>query len=156
MEDEAFALTGLTSRSGFSNWVFFFLPEQLVMIDVGMAPAIKAGMQAGVLGGLDGSYGPQRQGLKVSAWCEQLRAKAKKVVDLPDAQIGGVRLHLRAAAHQLFVTGTDGVAHKFTLMNRREAAAAAKALTQRLGPRFEQSSTALFAFFQRWAPFLMK
>jgi len=50
----AFALTGLTSRGGLSNWVFFFFPDELVMVDVGLAPAVRAGVLAGALGQLGG------------------------------------------------------------------------------------------------------
>src|SRR5262249_61472638 len=43
-----FAMTGLSSRGGLSNWVFFFSPTDVVMIDLGIGPALKAGARAGV------------------------------------------------------------------------------------------------------------
>jgi hypothetical protein len=156
MNDLGFALTGLTSRGGLSNWVFFFLPGRLVMIDVGIAPALKAGAQAGVAGAAGVTYGPQRPAYEhLEAWCEQLRGKAKKVVELRDDEIRSVRLHLRAAAHRLFLEGPEGV-QRFALMNRQEADPAASQLAERLGARFETSTSAFYAFVRRHAPFLMK
>lgn len=58
-------------------------------------------------------------------------------------------------AHQLYVAMPDGE-HKFNLMNRIDAERAAPLFQQRLGSRFEVSSTSVFIFFQRYAPFLMK
>jgi hypothetical protein len=43
LADEAFALTGLTSRGGLSNWVFFCFPQESILVDVGVTPALKAG-----------------------------------------------------------------------------------------------------------------
>jgi hypothetical protein len=45
-----FAITGLISRGGLSNWVLFFFPDELIMVDVDAGPAFKAGLQVGVLG----------------------------------------------------------------------------------------------------------
>ena len=95
--NEGFALSGLVSRGGLSNWVFFFFPDALVMVDVGIGPSLKAGAQAGVLGQLGGEgvyllstleHGPRaRWGQALRAWLEQLRPKAKRVVTLPDAEV---------------------------------------------------------------------
>jgi len=159
-----FALTGLFSRGGLSNWVFFF-DDQLTMIDVGMAPAIKAGMQAAVLGqfGAAGvgvlstlSYGPQADGTKaLRQWSAELRAKAKNIVELQDGQIGKVQLKMNMMGHELFITERDGVAKMFGLMNREQAETAAEPLTQNFGPRFELLKTPVFEFFERHAPFLL-
>jgi hypothetical protein len=161
-----FALTGLASRGGFSNWVFFFFPTDIVMIDVGMFPAIKAGAQLGFAGqfgqaGLAAmgrpAYGPQDDGSKrLDEWRKQLQAKAKDIRVLRDDRIRSIRLHMRAAAHQLFVATADGVIQKFKLMNRAEAEAVMDSLLRRFGSRFDISMSAPFAFFKRYAPFLMR
>ena len=161
-----FALTGLASRGGFSNWVFFFFPTDIVMIDVGMFPAIKAGAQLGFAGqfgqaGLAAmgrpAYGPQDDGSKrLDEWRKQLQAKAKDIKVLRDDRIRSIRLHMRAAAHQLFVATADGVIQKFKLMNRAEAEAVMDSLLRRFGSRFDISMSAPFAFFKRYAPFLMR
>ncbi len=165
MSDGSFALTGLASRGGLSNWVFFFFPDALVMVDVGIAPAVKAGMQAGafsqlpVLGDaiMEGlTYGPKagaRQGLR--DWSIQLRARAKNVVELKNDQIQAIHLRLRMLGHELFVTGADGGRKKFGFMNRKEAEPAVEPLRQRLGSRFELSKTPVFAFLERRARFLL-
>src|SRR6185436_4390902 len=111
------AITGLTSRAGLSNWVFFAYPERLVMMDLGVGAALKAGALAGV--GEHGHYGPApspRQ--SVEAWQQQLRAKARQVVELADDQVRSVRVHLRMLAHQLVVVAADGNPRKLTFMNR--------------------------------------
>jgi hypothetical protein len=157
VNERGFALTGLTSRGGLSSWVFFFFPERLVMIDVGLKPALKAGAEAGLAGGgIDSPYGPQRPPAQaLASWCERLRAGARVVVELPDPQIRRVRLHLRAMAHQLFLESADGAPHRFTLMNRPEAAPAAVALARLLGDRFATTTSAVYAFLSRHARFLV-
>jgi hypothetical protein len=161
----AFAVTGLISRGGLSNWVFFFFPDRLVMVDVGMSPAIKAGVQVGVLGqlGVVGEaalinldYGPSaaaNQG--VIDWCTALRAKAKNVVEMKADEIGAVQLRLRMLGHELVITGSDGTEKKFGLMNRKQAEATAAPLGQSFGPKFVKSKTPVFEFLERHAPFLL-
>lgn len=165
MNEQPFVLTGLMSRGGLSNWVFFFLPTETVMIDVGAAPAIKAGLRAGVRGqfGLAGLavmgrpvYGPQNEARgELDTWRAELQAKAKKVRVVKDDAIRSVRMHLKAMAHELFVVGTDGTSQKFGLMNRAEAKAVTESLARRFGSRFETSTTGPYAFCKRYAPFLM-
>lgn len=178
MSEEAFALTGLVSRGGLSNWVFFFFPEELVMVDVGMGPSVKAGAQAGALSQLgslgDGalanlafgalgegimsglSYGPQADATRrLQAWRTQLQAKAKNVVGMKDEQVRAIRFRMRLMAHELWLIGADGATKKFGLMNREHAESMMAPLRQRWGPRFEVSKTPAFAFFERYAPFLL-
>ena len=159
-----FAMTGLSSRGGLSNWVFFFSPTDVVMIDLGIGPALKAGARAGVASqfGLAGAAlggsgrGPQNGGPGgLDEWREKLQAKAKKVRVLRDDGIRGIRLHMGALAHQLFVVTADGASEKYKLMNRAEAKAVKDGLSRRFGPRFEISTTGTYAFFDRYAPFLM-
>ena len=152
-----FALTGLTSRGGLSNWVFFLFPDRLVMIDVGLAPAIKAGAQAGIGGGPGADYGPQKGAFQpTEAWCEELRSKAKAVRELALDQLAEVRLHRRMLAHQLFVRGGDGTTMKFSLMSRDQADPAILVLHERLGERLVITASGPFAFLARHAPFLVK
>lgn len=158
---QSFALTGLVSRGGLSNWTFFFFPQTVVLLDLGAAPAVKAG----IIGSIDAltvilgdpAYGPQRgKQQPLLDWYTQLHDDADDVLQFDDAQIARVRLHLRMTAHELFITGSNGRTLRFTLMNRHEAEPVIAALQQRFGARFEVSSTALFSFLQRRAPFLTK
>ena len=161
----AFALTGLISRGGLSNWVFFFFPDELVMVDVGMTPAIKAGLQAGVLGqfGAVGhgvlsslNYGPNADATQsLQAWSTELRGKAKNVVEMKGDRIGKVRLRMTMLGHELFITAADGAGKKFGLMNRKQSDATVELLKQSFGARFEISKTPVFRFLERYAPFLL-
>jgi len=158
-EQGAFAVTGLTSRGGWSNWVFFFFSNELVMIDLGMTPSIKAGFYAGVasqLGGATPAHGPIPDGNQgLSAWCTELRAKAKNTVALQLDQVRAIRLLMKITQHQLFVTGADGIEKKFVLMNRNQAAPMIKPLEQGFGSRFQLSKTPVYQFLERRAPFLV-
>lgn len=152
-----FALTGLSSRGGLSNWTCFFFPQSVVLLDAGAAPAVRAGIVGAsdlltvVLG--DPAYGPQLgRGHALFDWYERLHCSAQDIRQYEDANIQRVRLHLRMSAHELFITGSDGVVARFGLMNRHEAEPITFALQERFGARFEVSSTALFAFFKRNAP----
>lgn len=164
MDELSFALTGLTSRGGLSNWVLFVSPMEAVMIDVGAGPAIVRGIQAGMRGqfGLVGvvlqsaAHGPQKGARKeLDDWRNELQAKAKQVRVLSDADVRHVRLHLQATAHQLSVVAKDGTTHTFGLMNRKAAPTLADVLAKRFASRFETTKTPTFAFFERYAPFLM-
>lgn len=159
-----FVLTGLNSRGGLSNWVFFFLPKEILMLDVGIGPAIKAGALAGLsanpllafLGGLvSAKHGPQQgRGESFDDWQAKLRARAKDVQTLRDDRITRVRLHLRALAHQILIDDL-GTTKRFQLMNRDEAETLIEPLSERFGSRFSVTSTPVFAFCKRYAPFLM-
>lgn len=161
---EPFAITGLISRGGRSNWVFFFFPDRVSMIDVGMAPAVVAGLGAGVLSqfGAAGSsllrrmsYGPDGAGHdRLADWHSELLAKAKTRIDLELAQVRSVRLRLRMLAHELSVA--DAQEEKtFGLMNRKLAGASVEPLRQLFKERFEVEKTPAFAFFERRLPFLL-
>lgn len=161
-DTESFAISGLMSRWGFSNWVFFFFPDELLMIDVGSNASVKAGVWAGISAGLgidlpvDVKYGPKasaNQGLQ--AWSEELRAKAKKVVSMKDDDIRVVRWHLNMMAHELFVVGADGTSSKFSMMNRDQAAKTLKPLRQRFGTRAKVVKTRTYRLLERYAPALL-
>lgn len=162
--NEGFALSGLVSRGGLSNWVFFFFPDALVMVDVGIGPSLKAGAQAGVLGQLGGEgvyllstleHGPRaRWGQALRAWLEELRPRARRLVTLPAADLQ-VRLRMRMLAHELYVTGPDGVRQRFGLMNRKQSEAMVSPLQHRFGTRFVLEKTPTYAFFERHLPFLL-
>ena len=159
-----FTLTGLSSRGGLSNWVFFFLPRETVMLDLGVAPALKAGALAGLsaqpwlalLAGLGRpKHGPQQgRGEELDAWQAKLHSKARDVQILRDDRIRRVRLHLRALAHQIIIDDISS-SKAFQLMNRDEAESVIEPLARRFGARFEVTSTPVFAFCKRYAPFLM-
>lgn len=162
--DEAFALTGLTSRGGLSNWVFFCFPKESILVDVGVTPALKAGALAGALAELEvvgeiiserATYGPHKgRGQGLYAWAAELQTKAKNMVRCRNEDLR-VRLHRRALAHQLYVT-VPGAEYAFAMMNRDEAERVTPLFERRLGARFEVSSTPVFDFFQRHASFLIK
>lgn len=161
-----FVLTGLISRGGLSNWMFFFLPKEIVMLDLGIGPAIKAGALAGLgaqpwfawLAALGRSkHGPQPgRGEELEAWRVKLQSKTKDIQILRDDRIHRVRLHLRALAHQIVIDDYGSTRRKFQLMNRDEAETLIEPLARRFGPRFEVTSTPVFAFCKRYAPFLME
>ena len=163
--DGGFALTGLMSRGGLSNWVFFFFPDALVTVDVGITPALKGGAAAGVLGQFGGEgifllntleHGPRAKwGQALRAWLEELRPKAKRVVTLPDADVRAVRLRMRMMAHELWLTGPDGTAQRFGLLNRKQSEATASPLAHRFGARFTLEKTPAYAFFEKYLPFLL-
>ncbi|MDI1437485.1 hypothetical protein [Polyangium sorediatum] len=160
----AFVLTGLASRGGLSNWVFFFFPAEIVQCDLGMMPAVKAGAEAGIRANLDvvgelgeQTYGPGRpKGGATEAWCDELVGKAKRVERLPCERVREIRLHLKAMAHEFYVTADEGAPRRFSLMNRREAQEVRGLLEARFGERFVVTKSAVFAFFERHAPFLMQ
>lgn len=161
-----FTLMGLSSRGGLSNWVFFFLPQEVLMLDLGMAPAIKAGALAGLgaqpwfawLSALfRPRHGPQPgRDEALEDWQAKLRSKAKDVQLLRDERIHRVRLRLRALAHQVVIDDYGAVKRVFQLMNRDEAESLIEPLSRRFGARFEVTSTPVFAFCKRYAPFLME
>ena len=134
------------------------------MLDLGIGPAINAGARAGLsanplLALLEklgrAQYGPQQsQGETFDAWQAKLRSKAKDVQILRDDRIRRVRLHLRALAHQIVIDDLSG-SKRFQLMNRDEAETLIEPLSQRFGSRFAVTSTPVFAFCKRYAPFLM-
>ncbi|MDC0744211.1 hypothetical protein [Polyangium mundeleinium] len=164
MHEGAFVLTGLASRGGLSNWIFFFLPAEIVQCDFGVMPALKAGAAAGVRANLDvigelgeQTYGPrQPKGGTAEAWCDELVGKAKRVERLPCERVRGIRLHLKAMAHELSLVTDEGKTSTFSLMNRSEAEEVRGLLQARFGERFVVTKSAVFAFFERHAPFLMK
>lgn len=162
---EEFALTGLMSRGGLSNWVLFSFPNELVMVDVGAMPAITAGVMAGALSqfGVVGhavatslNYGPPVNPThELQNWCAELRTKAKNVVELKSDQVLNITLRMKMTSHELRVTGADRIERKFSLMNREQANAAIEPLTRSFDARFTVSKTPTFAFFERHAPFLL-
>ncbi len=163
-----FAMTGLTTRGGLSNWTFFFFPREVVLCDTGVGPALKAGFGAGLrhhgaLGAVAAAlvgenYGPQQgEYYAVEHFCAELERDAKRVLRVNDADVRHVRLHLRALAHQFFMNVAPGlVPEKFTAMNRGESIASIDLLRERFGSRFELSKTGVYAFFDRYAPILMR
>jgi endonuclease/exonuclease/phosphatase family metal-dependent hydrolase len=119
MNHQPFALWGLASRGGLSNWVCFFLPTETIMIDVGAKLAITRGFQAGVAAqfGLlgivaltDASRPQNGQGKSLDDWRAELQAKAMQVHVVADAKMQRVSLQLRTTAHQRSVIAADGSA----------------------------------------------
>lgn len=152
---QTFTLSGLQSRGGLSNWIFFFRDTELVRVDVGMMPALKAGALAGI-GAEGGAYGPQLpQNGDVEAWLAQLGARAKQLIRQPLDEIRSVRLLMRMGANHLFLRTAEG-RQRFVLMNRHESEPVAALLAERLGDRFLLDESGPFRFFKRYAPFLTR
>jgi len=161
-----FFFGGLISRGGLSNWVIFFHPDEIVMIDVGVKPSILAGAKIGIIAqfGLPGYaafgrpvYGPAlREGESLDGLRVTLQATAKDVQVMRDQDLLGIRLHFTAMAHELYISGVDGSERKFGLMDRAGADPATESLARRFGSRFQTTSTPVFAFFKLHAPFLMR
>lgn len=163
-DDGTLVVTGLSSRAGLSNWVFFFEPAALVMVDVGVMPAVIAGAEAGARAQLDvvgelgeRRYGPQpRRGQDASAFRAGVEARARRIVRLEYERIERLRLHLRVFAHVLEVIPSGGEGTRFSLMNRAEAAGLAEWLAGLRPERSELVESACYAFLRRRAPFLLQ
>jgi hypothetical protein len=159
-----FVLTGLTSRGGLSNWVFFFFLEEIVQCDLGFVPAVKAGAVAGIRANLDvigeigeTVYGPRLpKGGTLETWHDAIVAQSKRVVRVPCEQVREIRLHLNAMAHDLYITIGEEKPAMYGLMNRAEADRVRGRLHARFGERLVVTKSAVFAFFERHAPFLIK
>ena len=166
MPSSLFFFGGLISRGGLSNWVIFFQPDEIFMIDVGVKPSILAGAKIGIVAqfGLPGYaafgrpvYGPAlREGESLDGLRVTLQATAKDVQVMRDQDLLGIRLHFTAMAHELYISGVDGSERKFGLMDRAGADTATESLARRFGSRFQTTSTPVFAFFKLHAPFLMR
>ena len=153
---DTYVLSGLISRGGFSNWVFFFRGEDLVAIDVGVTPTLVAGLEAGIRGRVQ-TFGPSRGPAHADddAWLDSLAAKAKTVRRIPYASIASMRVHLQMMAHEVHLETNDGK-ETFGLMNRPAADRALIVLPARLGERFAITKSGPYAWFEAKAPFLVK
>ena len=163
---EPLVITGLASRGGLSNWVFFVYPTKLVMVDVGAGPAVAAGLRAG-LGAQVGpggvvaagrvAYGPRLKGDEpLEAWRARLETRAKNVRVLRDEEIRTLRIHRRMMAHELFLVGADGTTTRFAIMNRAQVEMVIEPLGLRYGQRFQLSSSRVFDYLHRRAPKLTR
>jgi len=166
-QNDGFALMGLVSRGGFSNWVAFFFPAEVVIVDVGMGATLKAGVFAGV-GGQFGALGalvlaltrsirgPRKAGgMSLREKLAELKLKAKHVITLRDDQISDVRFVKRMLGHQLIIKGHDQEL-VFGLRNRKESQKAIQQLESRIGSRFTVSESPIFALLERYVPLLVK
>ncbi len=163
---QPFFIGGLISRGGLSNWVVFIQSDEIVMIDAGAKPSILAGAKIGIVAqfGLPGYaafgrpvYGPTlRSGESLDGLRATLQAKAKDMQVMRDQDLLGIRLHLTAMAHELYISGVDGSEWKFALMDRAGADPAIESLARRFASRFKTTSSPVYAFFKRHAPFLMR
>lgn len=153
-DSDTFALSGLISRAGLSNWVFFFCGDELVMIDFGAMPSILAGLEAGICHHV-GSHGPQRGAAHADdgAWLEDLATSAKHLARVPYPSIASIRVHLRLMANELILETTTR--QTFTLMNRVETDRAIDALSARLGSKLVVSKSRAYAWLESKAAFLV-
>jgi len=157
MGGEAFTVTHLSGRFGFSTFTAFFLAEQVVLCDVG------------ALGLLRG--GGWRPGLDVPAWCQETCRKAKHVEVVPDAEIVRVRVLYRMAQNELWITraadGVDAAGYRgvrraaprelrYALMVREQTDPAVRLLSARFGGRFELATTRVYEMVHRVAPLLTR
>jgi hypothetical protein len=159
-----FMLTGLTSRGGLSNWVAFFFEHEAVFVDLGIRPAVLAGVRTGLAAGLESAgvytfgtehYGPEAGALSPVVFCEALSREAQRIFRVADGELEEVLLELRLTAHRLTVMSPSGRL-TFGLMNRHEAEAVRPHLEAHLGARFRVESSAPFAFLAKHAPLLTK
>lgn len=158
---EPFALTGLFSLGGLANWTFFFFPDEVVLLNAGLRPALKQGLVNSLdlltvaLG--DPGYGPQRDAQQAFlAWHDELCVAAKEVIVLADEDVLQLRLQQNLLAHELWLSQADGRPQRYTLANRSEAEAVGVKLQQRFGDRFVISSSRGYALLARCAPFLTR
>src|SRR5262245_32420620 len=156
MRGEPFAVASLLARAGLSNVIAFFFADQVVLCDFGM---------------IGGPQARSRHDVDIAVWCEAMRAKAKRVVVVLDADISSVRVRLRMMQHELWVmhqtgdidhAGYRGVRRaapavlRYALLQRDEAEPAAHLLAERFGPRFELATTRAYAFVHRVSPLLTR
>ena len=146
---------GLASRGGLSNWVLFLRDAEIVLCDVGMAPAIGQGAAAGA-GVMIGGEELAATSDELDAWCEELSRTAKAVVTLQDAQITRIRLRQSFLPHQLHIETKDDGVKKFGFLDRPYSARVDEPLRTRFGAKFELVATGPFVFLSRYAPFLLK
>lgn len=163
---EPLVITGLASRGGLSNWVFFVYPTKLVMVDVGASPAVAAGLRTGagaqvgplgIVAAGRAAYGPRPNGDEpLEAWRARLETRAKNVRVLRDEEIRTVRIHRKMMAHELFLVGADGATTRFGIMNRAQVEMVIEQLGLRYGQRFQVSSSRVFGYLNRRAPILTR
>lgn len=152
-------MTGLISRGGLSNWVVFFRADELVAVDVGVTPAIRAGIEAGVRRrvGANSTYGPQRNANAEDdeAWLTELQTSAKKVERTQYTKLKSCKIVKTMWSHQLVLE--DGERRlSLSLMNRQEAEPVSRLLQERIGANFKVVESGPYAFFARYAPFLVQ
>lgn len=148
--------SGLTSRGGLSNCVLFFDPEGIVVVDVGIGPALRAGAMAGALGGLVNihSYGPQVPD-DIERWRVELERKAKRVSRFAHADLEAITLRLQMWANELVLSPVGGKKISFTLMNRSDTPHLLAALEQRFSNGFSVQMSAMYGFLSKHAPVLV-
>jgi hypothetical protein len=157
MRGEPFALTSLQDRS-FRSTIAFFFAEELVICSLDVFQALALLFEPD----------PCRAG--VAAFCAAMRARAERVVVVPDREIASVRVTRRMTQNQLFIKhewgGVRGLGYRavqrpgpavyrYLLLERDEAEAAIPRLDRRFGARFELAATPAYAFVHPLAPWLV-
>jgi hypothetical protein len=159
MRDEAFALTSLQDWT-FGSTAAFFFTDELVLCSFDVLQALRM------------VFEPSLRSADVSAWCAATRAKAARVLVIPDREIASVRVTLRMTQHQLFVARERGgvspagyrtvrrpapAVYRYSLLLEREqVGAVARRLGGRVGARFELATTRAYAFAHHLAPWLTR
>ena len=161
-----FAISGIYTRGGLSNWSLFFYPKEVVMIDVGAGPSIAAGamLGAGVQFGVLGYTAAKRiveekapgGGVDLEALRSKLEAKAKQVRTVKDGEIEALQIRLTMMQHHFQISFTDGTTTEYGVKDRHALESAAEALAERFGVRFEVVQSPTFAYLKQKAPFLTK
>jgi hypothetical protein len=153
MRGEAFALTSLQDGTLGSTIAFFFMDE-LVLCSFDVFQALWM------------MFDPGPHSADVAAWCVAMRAKAERVVVIPDHEIASVRVTLRVIQDQLFIARERGgvsapgyravrrpapAVYRYLLVERDAAEVATRRLAARFGSRFELATTRAYALAQRLA-----
>jgi hypothetical protein len=157
MHAEPFAVTSLDA--GMSSAVAFFFADEAVLCHLGVAATTTAVLR-----------GDRREG-EVAAWCQAVRAEAKRVVVIPDGEIRSVRIRLRMMPNELSIARDGGGVEptgyrstpraepavlRFNLLERAETDQAVRLLAERYRGRFELATTRVFAFMHGVAPLLTR
>lgn len=158
MRGEAFALTSLQDP-GFRSTIAFFFADEIVLCAFDVLRALWM------------EFEPGRRYADVAAWCSATRARAERVVVIPDHDVASVRITLRMMQHQLFIGCPGGpvsapgyrvverpapAVYRFLILERGESGAATEKLARRFGARFELDATRAYSSVHRLAPWLTR
>jgi hypothetical protein len=154
MRGETFVLTSLQDQS-FGTTVAFFFSDELVLCSLDVFQALFL------------MFEPEPRRAGVAAFCAAMRARAERVVVIPDREVASVRVTRRMMQSQLFIRHERGgvralgyravhrpapAVYRYQLLERDEAEAAIPRLDHRFGARFELVTTRAYAFAHRLAP----
>lgn len=153
--NHAYAVPGLISRAGLSNWVFLFRSSELVLVDVGLTPTLVAGLEAGVRGKVT-TTGPANDlpGVADEDWVMKLASSAKSVERIPYASIRELRVHRVLSAHELHLS--TEVEREFGIMDRRATDRIGRLASHFVPTAFRETKGGLYAWIEQRAEFLVR